>query len=58
LRTNGDTFDERLRSRNGHRIMEEIGPRIERGLSLEFGRELSTGMLIRMFSVCGPISGL
>jgi len=31
-----------VEGRNGHRIMEKIGPRIERGLSLEFGRELST----------------
>ena len=30
---NGDTFDERLRSRNGHRIMVEIGLRIGMGIA-------------------------
>ena len=56
--TNGDTFDERLRSRNGHRIMDGIGPTIERGLWLEFGRELSTAMMSRTFSSSGRTSGL
>jgi len=43
---------------NGHRIMEGIGPRIETGLSLEFGRDLSTGIVTMKSSLSGRSSGL
>ena len=55
---NGDSFDARLRSRNGHRITEGIGPRIEKGLSLEFGRDLPIGLMREISSSYGRTSAL
>ena len=54
---NGDSFDARLRSPNGHRIMEGIGPRIKTGLLLESGCELPTGLVSRKQSSSGRVLG-
>jgi hypothetical protein len=43
---------------NGHRIMETIGPTIETGLSLEFGRELPIGLMRERSSSHGRTSAL
>jgi len=54
---NGDSFDARLRSPNGHRIMEGIGPRIKTGLLLESSCELPTGLASRKQSSSGRVLG-
>ena len=55
---NGDNFDERFRSQNGHRIMETIGKTIETGLALEFGRKLPVGSMREKLSSHGRTSVL